>query len=131
MVATGAFGMGIDIPDIRLVVFVDEPRNMLDYGQTSGRSGRDGSPSRAIIVRGGLQFHDPLVQQYMQGQPAQCRRIAIDRCLDGNHERVQCQADEQPCDQCQQRMEVEGSSITPGLEPEPASHRLGTKGVTH
>ncbi|TKA62503.1 hypothetical protein B0A55_10994 [Friedmanniomyces simplex] len=79
--------MGIDIPDIRLLVFMDEPRSMLDYGQTSGRGGRDGLPSRAIVIRGGLEFHDPLVQQYMQGQ--QCRRIAIDRYLDGNQARVQ------------------------------------------
>ncbi|KAK3612748.1 hypothetical protein LTR22_028482, partial [Elasticomyces elasticus] len=44
----------IDIPDVQFVVFVDEPRSTLDYAQTSGRGGRDGSPSRAIIIRGGL-----------------------------------------------------------------------------
>ncbi|KAK3620760.1 hypothetical protein LTR56_020749 [Elasticomyces elasticus] len=101
VVATGAFGIGIDIPDIQFVVFVDEPRSTLDYAQTSGRRGRDGSPSRAIIIRGGLQFHDPLVQHYMDGQVAQCRRIAIDRDLDRNLGRVQQLADEQPCDNCQ------------------------------
>ncbi|KAK5709420.1 hypothetical protein LTS12_028090, partial [Elasticomyces elasticus] len=123
VIATGAFGMGIDIPDIRLVVFVDEPRSMLDYGQTSGRGGRDGLPTRAIIIRGGLQFDDPLVQQYIDGQPTQCRRIAIDRFLDGNVERVQCQADEQPCDHCQQQTEFEDSAVTQEFEPAQGTHR--------
>ncbi|KAK5677285.1 hypothetical protein LTS10_010474 [Elasticomyces elasticus] len=61
VIATGAFNMGIDILDIRLVVFVDELRSMLDYRQTSSRGGRDGLPTRAIIICGGLQFDDPLV----------------------------------------------------------------------
>jgi superfamily II DNA helicase RecQ len=42
LVATSALGMGMDIPDIRLIVHVDESRNMLDYAQGTGRAGRDG-----------------------------------------------------------------------------------------
>ena len=90
IVATGAFGMGMDIPDIRLVVHVDNPRSIKDYGQASGRAGRDGLPSKAVIIRGGLDFEDELVGQYMDASAKQCRRVILDRYLDGDQERWRC-----------------------------------------
>lgn len=113
IVATSALGMGVDIPDIRCIVHIDWPFTVLDYAQESGRAGRDGLRSEAVmIVQEGQQraaedkqgeVEQQLVGAYVEGKggTATCRRVVLDGYLDRREkERVGCEEGEEKCDVC-------------------------------
>jgi superfamily II DNA helicase RecQ len=118
ILATSALGMGVDVPDIRCIIHIDWPFSVLDYAQESGRAGRDGLPSEAVmIVQDGDQRaakdrqdekEQALVQSYVgESGAAQCRRVVLDGYLDRREvERAGCEEGEERCDVCQEK-EVE------------------------
>lgn len=77
MVATVAFGMGIDKPNVRFVAHLDLPRSIEAYYQETGRAGRDGAPANAFMLFG---IQDILaLRQMLDASDADEHRKSLDR----------------------------------------------------
>lgn len=109
-VATNALGLGVDAPRIGCVIHVGSPMDMKQYAQESGRAGRDGVASEAIVMRGfkhergvdkvdGEWKIERTMLQFLEG--SRCRRTAYDRYMDGRTDRVRCEDREERCDVCE------------------------------
>ena len=115
LVATNAFGMGIDLPDIRVIVHFQAPGSLEAYYQEAGRAGRDGAPSRCLLFFGTsdlmtqkrlassadakltLRSERALaaVEAYARG--GACRQATISRHFTGKDDHPDCGR----CDVCQ------------------------------
>ena len=141
MVSTSAFGMGVDISDIRVIVHVDEPRSLLDYAQESGRAGRDGETSEAIIIlppqasprkpsswqSKQAKTMDETARRTVWGyMEAPCHRVVMDGFMDGDVAREGCGSGEEACQPCRLvggwdgEMEDESTMVAPEDQSSPA-----------
>lgn len=131
IVAINALGLGIDVPDILAVVHAERPGSLIEYGQESGRAGRGGQISEAVIVDSGKRWMRAVTEndegneqaekemdKFMSGQ--HCRRAVLDRYMDGDRVRVRCVEGEGEvvCDICEAESAVERRERGQGGEQE-------------
>jgi hypothetical protein len=123
LVATAAFGAGIDIPTVDLVIHAGSPRSMVDFAQESGRAGREGVWGMSVVFRSVTSptkgenecTGETAMQEWLQVHgPAKCRREGLSEWLDGASVTCASLPRAQLCDNCR-GTGIRGSSIKDDL----------------
>lgn len=136
IVGTSALGTGVHHPACRAIIHFNLPYTMADYGQESGRAGRDGKPALAIIMCSGsrpfskqkvdIGGYDELLDMLNSDR---CIRLHMSRYLDGPHLQTTCAGSGfAPCGRCSKSIEHAATRNGPALmspdEPGPSRSKL-------
>jgi superfamily II DNA helicase RecQ len=122
LVATSAFGLGIDHPAVRQVIHVGVPRSMIDFAQEVGRLGRAGGGGYSVVLvqpqwmpaaldRDSRPIGPAEASMQMYVSTRTCRLTELSQFLDGSHHG--CEAGALRCDNCESAGEVCTREATP------------------
>ena len=107
MICTSAFGCGVDMPNIRVVLHAGTPGRLIDFIQESGRAGRDGDVAESIVLLTRVHVKCSAEEKRLYGtmevflNSRKCRRKELDRYADGaTVERSCAERGMEECDNC-------------------------------
>lgn len=140
MVATQAFGAGIDIDSVDVVIHAGSPRSMVDFAQESGRAGRAGQTALSIVFRtaGGGRWAEAddncggkEMREWLEGSG--CRRTGLGRYLDGASTQCASVPGARLCDNCR-ATDKAGTSVVDEIQRQINSRKaqlLETSVISH